>query len=181
STEAELRIAATAFEAQEGMMVTNARREILRVNQAFVRISGYNEEEVLGKTPSMFSSGWHDNSFYSEMNQQLDIEGKWEGEVWNRRKNGEVFPQWLHVTAVRDEAQAVTHYVATITDITQRKAAEDQIRQLAFYDPLTGLPNRRMLMDRLQHALAASARSNNCGALLFIDLDHFKTLNDTLG
>jgi diguanylate cyclase (GGDEF)-like protein/PAS domain S-box-containing protein len=180
-TEAELRVAATAFEAQEGMMVTNARREILRVNHAFTRISGYSPEEVIGKKPSMFSSGWHDAAFYRQLNQVLDTAGTWEGEIWNRRKNGEVFPQWLHITAVSDEDGRLTHYVATITDITQRKAAEDQIRQLAFYDPLTGLPNRRMLMDRLQHALASSARNGSCGALLFIDLDHFKNLNDTLG
>ena len=101
--------------------------------------------------------------------------------MWNRRKNGEIHPQWLHITAVTDDSGAVSHYVATVTDITQRKAAEDQIRQLAFYDPLTGLPNRRMLIDRLRHALASSTRSTRYGALLFIDLDHFKTLNDTLG
>ena len=180
-TEAELRVAATAFEAQEGMMVTNARREILRVNQAFTRISGFEDHEVIGRLPTMFSSGWHDNAFYQEMNETLLDQGTWEGEIWNRRKNGEVYPQWLHITAVTDDTGAVSHYVATVTDITQRKAAEDQIRQLAFYDPLTGLPNRRMLLDRLRHALASSARSGACGALLFIDLDHFKTLNDTLG
>ncbi len=180
-TEAELRVAATAFEAQEGMMVTNARREILRVNQAFTRISGYEDHEVIGQNPSMFSSGWHDNAFYAEMNQTLEQQGHWEGEIWNRRKNGDIYPQQMHISSVSDDDGRVTHYVATLIDITQRKAAEDQIRQLAFYDPLTGLPNRRMLMDRLQHALAGSARSGACGALLFIDLDHFKTLNDTLG
>jgi diguanylate cyclase (GGDEF)-like protein/PAS domain S-box-containing protein len=179
--EAELRVAATAFEAQEGMMVTNARREILRVNQAFTRISGYEDHEVIGKSPTMFSSGWHDNAFYAQMNEALEKQGHWEGEIWNRRKNGDVYPQLLHISSVADDDGKVTHYVATLIDITQRKAAEDQIRQLAFYDPLTGLPNRRMLMDRLQHALASSARSGTCGALLFIDLDHFKTLNDTLG
>lgn len=180
-TEAELRVAATAFEAQEGMMVTDAQRKILRVNQAFTRISGYEDSEVIGQTPTMFSSGWHDNAFYESMNLSLATTGTWEGEMWNRRKNGEIQPQWLHITAVTDESGAVTHFVATATDITQRKAAEDQIRQLAFYDPLTGLPNRRMLLDRLRYALASSARSQRWGALLFIDLDHFKTLNDTLG
>jgi len=132
-TEAELRVAATAFEAQEGMMVTNARREILRVNQAFTRISGFEDHEVIGRLPTMFSSGWHDNAFYQEMNETLLDKGTWEGEIWNRRKNGEVYPQWLHITAVTDDTGAVSHYVATVTDITQRKAAEDQIRQLAFY------------------------------------------------
>jgi diguanylate cyclase (GGDEF)-like protein len=129
----------------------------------------------------MLSSGWHDEAFYAQMNEALDKEGHWEGEIWNRRKNGDVYPQLLHISSVVDDRGAVSHYVATQIDITQRKAAEDQVRQLAFYDTLTGLPNRRMLMDRLQHALAASARSGTCGALLFIDLDHFKTLNDTLG
>jgi len=162
-------------------MVTDAQRRILRVNQAFTRISGYEDVEVIGQTPTMFSSGWHDNNFYAEMNGALANTGTWEGEMWNRRKNGEIHPQWLHVTAVTDDTGAVSHFVATVTDITQRKAAEDQIRQLAFYDPLTGLPNRRMLIDRLRHALASSARSAHCGALLFIDLDHFKNLNDTLG
>ncbi len=180
-SEAELRVAATAFETQEGMMVTNARREILRVNQAFTEISGFEDYEVIGRQPTMFSSGWHDNAFYKEMNEVLSDKGAWAGEIWNRRKNGDVYPQWLRITAVTDNTGAVSHYVATVTDITQRKAAEDQIRQLAFYDPLTGLPNRRMLLDRLRHALASSARSGVCGALLFIDLDHFKTLNDTLG
>lgn len=180
-TEAELRVAATAFEAQEGMMVTDAHRRILRVNEAFTRISGYEDVEVIGNTPTMFSSGWHDNAFYEELNASLASTGTWQGEMWNRRKNGEIHPQWLHITAVNDETGAVSHFVATVTDITQRKAAEDQIRQLAFYDPLTGLPNRRMLIDRLRHALASSARSAHCGALLFIDLDHFKNLNDTLG
>jgi diguanylate cyclase (GGDEF)-like protein/PAS domain S-box-containing protein len=180
-SEAELRVAAKAFEAQEGMLVTNAKREILRVNQAFLNMLGYEAHEVVGRTPTIFRSGWHDNSYYAKMNQALEHDGTWEGEIWNRRKNGDIFPQWLHITAVSDDDGKLTNYVATTTDITQRKAAEDQIRQLAFFDPLTGLPNRRMLMDRLQHAMASSARNGMCGALLFIDLDHFKTLNDTLG
>ncbi len=179
--EAELRIAAIAFEAQEGMLVTGADRKILRVNQAFTRITGYEAYEVFGTIPHMFSSSWHDADFYAAMEQALQRDGKWEGEIWSRRKSGDVFPEWLNVTAVADHLGRTCNYVATFTDITQRKAAEDQIRQLAFYDPLTGLPNRRMLMDRLQHALAASERTGAHGALLFIDLDHFKTLNDTLG
>jgi diguanylate cyclase (GGDEF)-like protein/PAS domain S-box-containing protein len=181
SAEAELRVAATAFDAQEGMYVTNARREILRVNQAFCTISGYSEDEVVGNTPSMFKSGWHDNAFYVAMDAALETQGHWKGEVWNRRKNGDIYPQQLNISSVKDEYGKLTHYVATQTDITQHKAAEDQIRQLAFFDPLTNLPNRRLLMDRLDHAMAGSARSGAYGALLFIDLDHFKNLNDTLG
>ena len=113
--------------------------------------------------------------------ESIQRNGSWQGEIWNRRKNGEVFPEWLTITAVKGSDGNVTHYVGTLTDITARKAAEDEIQQLAFYDPLTRLPNRRLLMDRLQQALASSARSGLSGALLFIDLDNFKTLNDTLG
>ena len=180
-TESELRIAAIAFEAQECMMVADAQRVILRVNQAFTQITGYEPRDVVGKTPDFLSSGWHDEKFFAAMRSELASQGRWEGEVWSRRKDGEIYPQWLNITAVTDTGGNVTNYVATFVDITHRKAAEDQIRRLAFYDSLTGLPNRRLLMDRLQHAMATSARSNQCGALLFIDLDHFKTLNDTMG
>jgi diguanylate cyclase (GGDEF)-like protein/PAS domain S-box-containing protein len=180
-TESELRIAAIAFEAQECMMVADAQRVILRVNQAFTQITGYEPRDVVGKTPDILSSGWHDEKFFAAMRSELASQGRWEGEVWSRRKDGEIYPQWLNITAVTDTGGNVTNYVATFVDITHRKAAEDQIRRLAFYDSLTGLPNRRLLMDRLQHAMATSARSNQCGALLFIDLDHFKTLNDTMG
>jgi diguanylate cyclase (GGDEF)-like protein/PAS domain S-box-containing protein len=180
-TEDELRIAATAFESQEGIFVTDARKVILRVNHAFSEITGYAAEDVIGKTPRLFSSGRHDADFYQQMQQRLDTEGAWQGEIWNRRKNGEVFPEWLTITAVKKMDGMVTHYVSTLTDITLRKAAEDEMRSLAFYDPLTELPNRRLLLDRLQQALTVSARTRHQGALLFIDLDNFKTLNDTLG
>ena len=118
---------------------------------------------------------------YADIHQQLQRSGQWAGEIWSRRQSGEVFPQWMNITAVMNEHKQVSHYVATLTDITQRKAAEEQIRQLAFFDPLTGLPNRRLLMDRLHRALAVSERNKSSGAVLFIDLDHFKTINDTLG
>src|SRR5450830_754108 len=132
-------------------------------------------------TPSMFSSGQHDASFYAEMWERINNTGAWEGEIWNRHKNGEIYPLHLTITAVKDQNSTVTNYVATSTDITLRKAAEDEIQSLAFYDPLTHLPNRRLLVDRLNQALVSSARSGKDGALLFLDLDHFKTLNDTLG
>ena len=179
--DAELRIAAAAFEAQEGIMVTDPNRVILRVNQAFTAITGYSPEEAIGQTPSLLRSGRHGAAFFANMNERLQQQGLWAGEIWNRRKNGEVFAQSLRISTVRNAKGQVTHYVAMLTDITERKAAEEQIRQLAFFDPLTELPNRRLLMDRLQQALAASSRTASCGALLFIDLDHFKTLNDTLG
>jgi diguanylate cyclase (GGDEF)-like protein/PAS domain S-box-containing protein len=177
----QLRIAATAFEAQEGMVVTDVDHVILRVNRAFTEITGYTAEEVVGRDIGMLKSGHHDATFYAQMWQSLREQGTWQGEIWNRRKNGEVFPEWFTITAVKDADGVVAQYVATLTDITLRKAAEDEVRQLAFYDPLTQLPNRRLLLDRLHQALVLSARTKCLGALLFIDLDNFKTLNDTLG
>jgi diguanylate cyclase (GGDEF)-like protein/PAS domain S-box-containing protein len=179
--QASLRIAATAFESQEGMLVTDAHRRILRVNHAFTEITGYSAEDVQGQNPRMLSSGRHDAAFFHSMWCSIDEAGHWQGEVVNRRKNGETYPELLTITAVKDESQRVTHYVATMLDITLRQAAAQEIERLAFHDSLTGLPNRRLLMDRLQQALAASARSSRQGALLFLDLDHFKLLNDTLG
>jgi diguanylate cyclase (GGDEF)-like protein/PAS domain S-box-containing protein len=179
--ESQQRIAATAFESHEGMFITDGKGIILRVNQAFSRITGYSAQEAVGQRPSLLSSGRHDAAFYAAMRASVEEFGSWQGEIWNRRKNGEIFPEWLTITGVKDECHAVTHYVSTLTDITARKAAEDQIKNLAFYDPLTRLPNRRLLIDRLQHAVASSMRNLNNGALLFIDLDNFKNINDTLG
>lgn len=175
------RIAATAFESQEGMFVTDASHHILQVNSAFTLMTGYRAAEVVGQTPHVLASGRHGADFYAEMHERLVTEGAWQGEIWNRRKDGAVFPEWLTITAVKDDAGVITHFVATLTDITQRKANEEEIKQLAFYDPLTHLPNRRLLMDRLEQALATCTRSKQHGALLFLDLDKFKTLNDTLG
>ncbi|MEI8029486.1 MAG: EAL domain-containing protein [Comamonadaceae bacterium] len=179
--QAALRIAATAFESQEGMIITDADEVILQVNKAFTHITGYALDEVVGKTPAMFSSGRQDKLFYQAMWQTLERDRYWKGEVWNRRKNGEFYPLWLAITAVLDEQGLVTHYVGTFSDISLHKQAQDRIQHLAFSDELTGLPNRRLLMDRLHQALAASARSRRPGAVLLIDLDDFKTLNDTLG
>ena len=179
--EAELRIAAIAFEAQEGMSITDADGKILRVNRAFTEMTGYGPADALGCNMRLLHSGRQDAAFYSAMWRQINSTGAWEGEIWNRRKNGEIYPEHLTITAVKDAHGLVTNYVGTHTDITSNKAAEEEIRQLAFYDPLTGLPNRRLLMDRLQQALSSSTRSGLSGALLFIDLDHFKLLNDTLG
>lgn len=179
--EADLRIAAAAFESQFGMAITDSRSRILRVNKAFTVITGFSAQETVGRTPRMLSSGRHDRAFYAAMWKEIMVTGAWQGEIWNRRKCGEVYPEWLTITAVKDDAGAASHYVATFTDITTRKSAEDQIRRLAFYDPLTGLPNRRLLMDRLEQALTASARHTRKGALLFVDLDNFKTINDTVG
>ncbi|HUI59076.1 MAG TPA: PAS domain S-box protein, partial [Steroidobacteraceae bacterium] len=179
--EESLSIAATAFEAQVGILVTDANGAILRVNRAFAQTTGYSTEDLAGETPRLLKSGRHDSAFYAAMWQSLERTGTWQGEILNRRRNGEIFPTWLTITAVKDTKGAVTHYVSTQTDITQIKAAEDEIRSLAFFDPLTHLPNRRLLLDRLHQALAHGNRSHSGGALLLIDLDNFKTLNDSLG
>ncbi len=180
-SEADLKIAATAFESQEGMIITDADGKILRVNRAFSAITGYSNQDAVGKNSSMLSSGRHDAKFYNAMWESISLTGGWEGEIWNRRKNGEIYPEYLTVTAVTDENGKVANYVAAFEDITERKVAEEKIRNLAFYDPLTGLPNRRLLLDRLQRSLASAHRNDRQGALLFIDLDNFKTLNDTMG
>ena len=179
--DAELRIAATAFESDEGMMITDAQTVILRVNQAFTRITGYSAQDVVGKTPHLFMSSRQDAKFYADMWETIHRSGNWSGEIWDRRKNGEIYPEHLRITAVKDQHGLVSNYVATLNDITLSKAVADEIQQLAFYDSLTGLPNRRLLLDRLQHAQAASTRSGKQGALMLIDLDNFKLLNDTLG
>ena len=180
--EADLRIAASAFESQEGIFVCDADWRILKVNRAFSRQTGYSASEALGRLPhTLLGSSRTDPNFYSIMAQSLEVDGHWQGEVWDKRKNGEVYPVWLIITVLRSDLGTVTHYVATMTDITDRKRAEEEIQSLAFFDPLTGLPNRRLLMDRLGQALISTARLQRNGALLFLDMDNFKGLNDTLG
>ena len=178
--EEDLRIAAAAFESQEGIFVTDTRSVILRVNRAFSEITGYQPHEVVGQTPRLLRSGRHGPEFYQLLWHSLLTQGSWSGEVWNRRKNGDIYPEWLTITAVQDAGGDISHYVAMLTDITQRKAAEQEIRDLAYYDPLTRLPNRRLLLERLQLALRHGQPGQE-GGLMFIDLDNFKTLNDTLG
>ncbi len=178
----ELLIAATAFESQEGIFVTDARQMILRVNRAFTEITGYTHGDAVGARPDLLlPSNQHDETFMRALWKSVDQTGSWHGELWLRRKDGDVHPQWLTITSVRSPDGALVNYVGTLVDITERKAAEDEIKNLAFYDPLTQLPNRRLMLDRLQQALAAHARSGVEGALLFIDLDHFKNINDARG
>ena len=179
--EADLRVAAAAFESHESMLVTNAQVEILRVNQAFTALFGYNASEVLGKNPRIFKSGRHEDDFYRAMWNDLTQHHRWQGEIWNTRKSGDEFPCWQSITAVCDDAGVVTHYVATQTDITLRKAAEDEVKRLAFFDPLTNLPNRRLLADRLQQAVTHARRDLGHLALIFVDLDKFKPVNDRYG
>ena len=181
SLEQELRVAAIAFESQAAIMVTDRQQRILRVNPAFSKLTGYSAEEAVGQLPSMLKSGRQDRQFYQAMWHQLEQTGHWQGEIWNRRKSGEVYPEWLTISAVYDADGELGHYVSTFSDISNLKVAESEIHHLAFYDPLTDLPNRRLLLNRLDKAGQAARRSGQYGALLFIDLDHFKTLNDTLG
>ncbi|MEO5697313.1 MAG: EAL domain-containing protein [Burkholderiaceae bacterium] len=179
--ESELRLAATAFEAEESMMITDANGIIERVNKAFSHATGYSAADVVGQSARLLQSGRHDPSFYAAMWGSVRRAGFWQGEIWNRRKSGEIYPGWLTITAVRDDGTPMVRYVGTMRDISDMKVREDSIEQLAFYDPLTGLPNRRLMKDRLQHAIAVSTRTRREGALMFIDLDRFKTINDTLG
>ena len=178
----ELRIAATAFETQEGILITDVNHRTLRVNRAFTLLTGYSAEEAIGQTPEMLKSGQHDKEFYPAMWETIAREKYWQGEIWSQRKNGEIYLAWLTTTMVAaDDDSHVTHYVSVFSDITQRKQAEEQIQQLAFYDALTKLPNRRLLIDRLHQIMATGTRHSAHSVLLFIDLDNFKTLNDTKG
>lgn len=181
NAEEAQRIAATAFESQQGMTITDGQGTILKVNQAFTEITGYGAEELIGKNPRLLQSGRQDAVYYAAMWDSIHRSGSWQGEIWNRRKNGEVYPEMLSISAVKDDAGLPTHYVGTFIDVTERKTAQDQVQNLAFYDPLTRLPNRRLFIDRLQQALVASNRHQRKGALLLVDLDDFKTLNDTRG
>ena len=179
--ESDIRIAAVAFQSMEPMDITDAQGRIVRVNEAFVELFGYSEQELIGQNPRKLSSGRQTPEFYRAMWAKLLQDGTWAGEIWNRRKDGDVFPEWLTITAVKDSTGLITHYVGTHTDLTLRKQAEVSMQRLAFLDPLTQLPNRRLLIDRLEQACVASARSGRLGALMFIDLDKFKELNDRHG
>ena len=180
-TEVELRIAAAAFESQEGMVITDAEGVILRVNHAFTLATGYTAEEAVGQNPRILKSDRHDPDFYREMWESIVSTGGWQGEIWDRRKNGEEYPKWLTISAVKDEQGQVTNYIGTQLDITERKIAEDRIKELAFFDQLTGLHNRFSLHERLEQSLELAKRNARKMAVMLIDLDHFKTINDTLG
>jgi len=177
-----LQLAAKVFERSvEGIMITDRDNQIISVNHAFCEITGYPATEVVGKNPRMLASGQHDTSFFREMWRELAEFGHWQGEVWNRRKNGEVFPQWLTISVDRDEHSEIVHYIGGFVDISQKKYDQERIERLAYYDPLTDLPNRVLLRDRLTRVLASAQRNNRSAALLMLDLDRFKNINDSLG
>lgn len=165
----------------EGILITDPQLRIQFVNPAFTQLTGYQPEEVIGRTPGVLASGRHDEAFYRGMWEALKCSGCWRGEIWNRRKSGELFLELLTITAIRDDDGEMTHYAGLFTDITQTRQNEEHIRQLAYYDALTGLPNRRLLEDRLEHAIRHAHRKQQMLAVMFIDLDHFKAVNDTHG
>ena len=176
-----LRINAIAFETQLAMIVTTPDFVILRVNRAFTRLTGYSALELVGQTPGLFGSGRHDKKFFMAIRKTLAKTGSWQGEIWNRRKNGMIEAEWVTISAVTTPEGKITHFVGTLSDITENKDAMAEIHRLAYYDPLTHLPNRRLLQDRLEQELSASSRNGLHGAILFLDLDNFKALNDTRG
>ena len=180
--EREARLAAQVVESTtEGVMVTDADNRIVSVNPAFTRVTGYTPEEAIGRTPALLKSGRHDAAFYGDIWQALVAHGEWQGEIWNRRKNGEVYPEWLNISVVRDEYGRPSHHVAVFSDITAIKQAEERLQRLAHYDALTGLANRTLFLERLEQALTQADRTGERFAVLFLDLDHFKEVNDSLG
>ena len=180
--EAQRRLAADVFDqSTEGILIVDSTYKIVMVNYAFTVITGYGEDEVLGQNPSVLASGYQDPAFYRDMWNSIDTTGHWQGELWNRRKDGVVYPEWLAIRRVLDFDGKLLHYIGTFSDITQRKAAEEHIHWLAHYDSLTGLPNRVLLADRTAQSLSTVQRNNQSLALLFLDLDHFKNVNDSLG
>ena len=182
AAERAVAIAATVFErAAEGIMVTDRDNRILQINPAFTAITGYCASEAIGQTPALLKSGYHDSEFYATMRRQLQSDGHWEGKIRNRRKNGEVYFQHLSIAALPAGHQGEGAFVATFSDITQRKVDEELILHQASHDPLTDLPNRRTFEDRLEMSLAGADRHQRIFALLYLDLDHFKEVNDSLG
>lgn len=165
----------------EGVVICDDNTRVVSVNSAFERITGYTQEEVVGRNPSLFSSGRHDKSFYRQFWQELLTYGHWEGEIWNRRKAGEVYPQWLRVSRVSGDDGMPDSFVGVFSDLSSRKASAEEIERLAFYDLLTNTPNRHLLRERLEQALRVCTRESVQFAVLFLDLDHFKAVNDTHG
>ncbi len=165
----------------EALIITDANRNILMANPAFEQITQYSLAEVVGKNPKLLSSGKQTAEFYKLMWTSIEATGKWSGEIWNRRKNGEIYPEWLSIGVVKNAKGQVVNYISLFSDITKRKEDEQRIKMLAHFDSLTKLPNRALFADRLQHALVMANRNQSKVGLMFLDLDRFKTINDTLG
>ncbi|VVN44941.1 hypothetical protein PS664_05742 [Pseudomonas fluorescens] len=177
-----LRQAAAVFDCtREGVLVSNAKGLIVHVNRAFIEITGYQREDVMGQQPSLLKSGRHSSSFYQQMFQTLEHTGEWSGEIWNRRKSGEIYPQWQTIRVIHDDQGHISHYVAVFSDISAIKDSEHELAHLAHHDPLTDLPNRLLFTDRAEQALASAQLHKRGCALLLLDLDHFKIINDSLG
>ncbi|WP_337880767.1 EAL domain-containing protein [Rheinheimera sp.] len=182
SSAEHLKLAYQVIEAsKDAIMITDRQGVIQSVNPAFCQLTGYSVSDALGKTPRLLSSGLHNSTFYQQMWQQLQQQGHWQGEIYNKRKNGEVYPEWLSISAIRSEDGMVSQYAAIFSDMTERKKREEKIHQLAFFDEMTGLANRRLFHDRLELSLANAKRHQHLLAVLFLDLDLFKRINDTLG
>lgn len=180
--EEQMQLSRQVFEAaSEAIVITAADATIIDVNPAYEAITGYSREEMIGHKPNKVSSQRHDQAFYDAMWKRIHTTGNWAGEIWDRRKSGETFPKWLTINAIRNQQGEVTHHVGIFSDITEQKAAEEQLEQLAYYDPLTKLPNRALYRERLERELLQAKRRAHISALLFIDLDKFKQVNDTLG
>ena len=180
--EQELNISAIAFESHQGIIIGDAERVILRVNRAFTEITGFEAHEAIGHKPSrLLGAPRHEPEYFAAISESINTSGYWQGEVWNRRKDGSDYPLWLHVTAIKSAHGKITHHVSTFMDISERKQAEEKIHQLAFYDALTRLPNRQSVLEAIRAVAERSRHRTEYGALLYIDLDDFKTINDTLG
>jgi len=181
--EQRLRLGSSVIrQASQGIIVTDARGVISMVNPAFSRLTGYTEEEAIGANPKLLQSGRHDDEFYALMWAALHENGYWQGEIWNRRKNGEVYPEWLSLSAIKDGEGRITNFVGMFSDISKLKDAEEDLERLAFYDALTGLPNRLLFRERLDRSLKAARRAvSRRTAVLYLDLDKFKPVNDTYG
>lgn len=177
-----MRLASTVYKhSREGVIIADAAHNIVMVNPAFTAITGYSEQEVLGRNPRLLSSGMQDEAFYRELWARIEREGSWQGEIWNRRRDGTLYAQSLSITRVTDDEGRTLNYVSVFSDVTQRLKAEQQIHRLAHYDALTGLPNRALLIDRAAQAFSLARRTQVPLALMYLDLDHFKEVNDSLG
>ncbi|MFZ2267547.1 MAG: EAL domain-containing protein [Azonexus sp.] len=180
--ENQLRLTARVFDhSGEGIVITNRKGLIMTVNKAFVEVTGYSEHEVIGKMTNLLSSGKHGAEYYAEMWQQIESKGWWQGEIWNKRKNGEIYPEWLTINSVKDAEGEILHYVGIFSDISVVKESQKRIEYLATHDELTGLPNRALYVDRLKQAIAKASRSKTQVAVMFVDVDNFKIINDSMG